>query len=57
MKLIPGALTAVFLLAGVATIQPAQAHCWWNGGYWQCWHPHAFWWHHHHHWHHHHWHH
>jgi hypothetical protein len=49
MKAVFGALMAVSLLAGAATIQPAQARCWWNGAYWHCWHPHphAWWWRHH----------
>ena len=53
MKYVLGALAAVTLLAGVATSQPAEARCFWNGAYRDCgWYPHHDWgWrHYHHHW-------
>jgi hypothetical protein len=32
---------AAFLLGTAALSSPADARCWWNGHYRQCWHPHA----------------
>jgi len=51
MKYVLGALAAVTLFAGVASAQPAEARCFWNGYGWNCSHgPHHYWngWHHHH---------
>jgi hypothetical protein len=49
-KLVIGTVAA-FLLGAAALSSPAEARCWWNGHYRQCWHPHA-WYHHkyYHHW-------
>jgi len=49
MRKIVIATLAAFLLGTVATAQPAEARCWWNGYTWHCWHPHSWWWRHHHH--------
>ena len=55
MRYILGALTAVTLLVGLASTQPAEARCFWNGYAMQCWHQPHFWgdnwrWRHHHEW-------
>ena len=46
MKKIVIATVAAFLLGTAALSSPAEARCWWNGHYRQCWHPHV-WYHHH----------
>lgn len=52
MKILLGALAAVTLMVGVATVQPAEARCWPTPYGLHCWHPHHYWgggwrWHHH----------
>jgi hypothetical protein len=47
MKVILGAVLAA-IIAGAAFAQPAEAACFWNGRFMECWHhPHAWSWHHH----------
>ena len=50
MKKIVIVTLAAFLLGTAALASPAEARCWWNGHYRQCWHPHAWYHHHYRHW-------
>ena len=48
-KIVIGTVAAI-LLGTAALSSPAEARCWWNGHYRQCWHPHAWYHHHYRHW-------